>query len=81
VDVISDITSIPLPDASFDACLCTEVLEHLPHPIEALRELARLLRPGGRLILTAPFCSLTHFSPHGLHVRARKRPQGVPTSP
>ncbi|MHC5012469.1 MAG: class I SAM-dependent methyltransferase [Planctomycetota bacterium] len=67
VDIISDITSIPEPDASFDAVLCTEVLEHLPHPIDALRELSRLLKPGGVLILTAPFCSLSHFSPYFFH--------------
>jgi SAM-dependent methyltransferase len=64
VDIICDITAIPEPDASFDAVLCTEVLEHLPEPAPALRELARLLKPGGTLIITAPFCSLTHFAPY-----------------
>jgi ubiquinone/menaquinone biosynthesis C-methylase UbiE len=64
LDIVSDITNIPEPDASFDAVMCIEVLEHLPDPISALRELTRLLKPGGTLILTAPFCSLTHFSPH-----------------
>jgi SAM-dependent methyltransferase len=63
LDIVSDITNIPQPDGSFDAILCSEVFEHLPDPIAALREFARLLRPAGRLILTAPFCSLTHFSP------------------
>lgn len=63
VEIISDITSIPEPDASFDAILCTEVLEHIPQPVLAVREFARLLRPGGHLILTAPFCSVTHFAP------------------
>jgi SAM-dependent methyltransferase len=64
LDIISDITAIPEPDASFDAIMCVEVLEHLPEPISALRELTRLLKPRGTLILTAPACSLTHFSPH-----------------
>jgi SAM-dependent methyltransferase len=64
VDIVCDITAIPEPDASFDAILCTEVLEHLPDPVSALRELARLLRPRGTLIITAPFCSLTHFAPY-----------------
>ncbi len=64
VDIVCDIKSIPEPDASFDAILCTEVLEHLPHPVDALRELSRLLKPGGKLILTAPFASLSHFTPY-----------------
>lgn len=64
LDIVCDITSIPEPDASFDAAMCIEVLEHLPDPIRALRELTRLLRPGGTLIITAPFCCLTHFAPH-----------------
>ena len=63
LDIVGDITSIPEPDASFDAILCVEVLEHVPDPLAALRELGRLLKPNGQLILTAPFCSLTHFSP------------------
>ena len=64
IDIVSDITAIPESDDSFDAVLCTEVLEHLPDPIRALDEMARLLRPGGTFIITAPFWSLTHFAPY-----------------
>jgi SAM-dependent methyltransferase len=64
LDIVSDITSIPEPDFSFDAVMCIEVLEHLPHPVKAIKEFSRLIRPEGHLILTAPFCSLTHFSPY-----------------
>jgi SAM-dependent methyltransferase len=64
LDIVSDITSIPEPDGSFDVILCVEVFEHLPQPLRALQEFKRLLRPGGYLILTAPFCSLTHFAPY-----------------
>ena len=64
IDLVSDITAIPAPDASFDVVLCTEVLEHVPDPIAALRELVRLVKPGGYIILTAPCCSLVHFAPH-----------------
>jgi SAM-dependent methyltransferase len=64
IDLISDITDIPAPDASFDAILCSEVLEHVPEPTHALDEFARLLRPGGKLILTAPFGSNVHMAPY-----------------
>ncbi len=64
LDIISDICAIPEPDMSFDVILCTEVFEHLPNPLAALNEFGRLLKPRGELILTAPFCSCTHFSPY-----------------
>jgi len=64
LDIIGDIRHIPEPDVSFDVVMCIEVLEHLPYPVETLREFRRLLRPGGTLILTAPFCSLTHYAPY-----------------
>lgn len=67
LDIVSDICSIPEPDESFDAILCTEVFEHLPNPIATLQEFNRLLRPSGELILTAPFCSCSHFSPYFFH--------------
>jgi SAM-dependent methyltransferase len=64
IDIICDITEIPRPDHSFDAILCSEVLEHLPDPVLAIKEFSRLLKPGGKLILTAPFASLVHFAPY-----------------
>jgi ubiquinone/menaquinone biosynthesis C-methylase UbiE len=64
LDIVSDIVNIPLPDHSVDAVMCTEVLEHVPDPLAAIREFSRLVKPGGYLILTAPFCSLTHFAPY-----------------
>jgi ubiquinone/menaquinone biosynthesis C-methylase UbiE len=64
LDIVSDITSIPMPNSSFDAIMCIEVLEHLPDPVQAIREFSRLLKPNGHLIITAPFCSLTHFAPY-----------------
>lgn len=64
IDILCDITNIPEPDGSFDAVMCVEVFEHLPEPVAALRELTRLLKPGGTIVLTAPFCALTHFSPY-----------------
>ena len=64
VDYVSDITAIPVADASFDNIMCIEVLEHVPEPIKAIKEFSRILKTGGKLILTAPFCSLTHFAPY-----------------
>ena len=64
IDIISDILAIPEHDRSFDAILCSEVLEHIPDPIKALDELARLLKPRGKLILTAPFSWLVRFAPY-----------------
>lgn len=62
--IVSNITAIPEPDQSFDAIMCTEVFEHLPNPLDALEEFSRLLRKGGQLLTTAPFCGLTHFAPY-----------------
>lgn len=64
ITLVCDISAIPEPDASFDAILCTEVLEHVPDPAKVLDEFARLLKPGGRVILTAPFASLVHMAPY-----------------
>jgi ubiquinone/menaquinone biosynthesis C-methylase UbiE len=64
LDIVSDIASIPVPDSSFDAVMCVEVLEHVPHPTEAIREFARITRPGGTLVITVPVSSLTHFAPY-----------------
>jgi len=64
IDIICDITAIPEPDSSFDAILCSEVLEHIPEPEKALDEFTRLLKLGGILILTAPFASLVHMAPY-----------------
>ena len=64
LDYESDITAIPVPDASFDAILCTEVLEHVPEPVAAIREMARILRPGGVLLLSAPLGSHLHQEPY-----------------
>lgn len=64
LDYVSDLAVIPVPDGSFGAALCTEVLEHHPEPIAVVKELARILEPGGTLILTAPLGSGIHQEPY-----------------
>jgi ubiquinone/menaquinone biosynthesis C-methylase UbiE len=51
--VAADLTRLPYADAGFDAIVCGWVLEHLPDPRPGLQELARVLRPGGKLLLLA----------------------------
>lgn len=45
---------LPFPDGSFDCAFCIEVLEHVPTPFEALREVYRVVKPGGVLVLSVP---------------------------
>lgn len=64
LDIVSDIASMPIENESFDAIMCTEVFEHIVNPREAVSEFSRILKKEGYLIITAPFCSLTHFAPY-----------------
>ena len=54
LDLAGDLHAIPCKTASFDAVVNVEVLEHLQEPEVALREMFRVLKPGGRLYLIAP---------------------------
>lgn len=64
IDIVSDITKIPVKSKSFDVILCVEVFEHIPNPYDAIKEFSRILKKGGVLLLTAPRSSLTHYSPY-----------------
>ncbi len=59
--VVGDMTQLPFPDASFDCITCGWVIEHLPDPRPGLRELARVLKPNGRLLLMATEDTLQGF--------------------
>jgi SAM-dependent methyltransferase len=64
LDYTCDIHLIPVSGASFDAVLCTEVLEHVTEPIRVVQEFSRILKPGGKLLLTAPLGSGLHQEPY-----------------
>ena len=55
--VVADGTRIPFGDGSFEACLCSETIEHVEDDAAVIREIHRVLRPGGILIVTVP-CTL-----------------------
>jgi SAM-dependent methyltransferase len=80
--VRGDVQRLPFADATFDAVLASHVMEHLSRPDEALTEMARVLRPGGRLLLLTP--NRFHYvplvasvAPQRLHVWFNRR-RGVP---
>ena len=62
-DIIAPLASLPVADASFDAVVLTEVLEHVAEPAAALAEVHRVLAPGGRVWLTTPFVWELHEEP------------------
>jgi SAM-dependent methyltransferase len=82
--VCGDATAMPFPDGSFDRVIAAEVLEHIPADQRALREIARVLRPGGQLAVTVPawlperICwslSADYHNVPGGHVRIYTQPE------
>lgn len=64
-DLLCDLNEpIPLPDASFDTIILSDVLEHLYRPQLLFSEIARMLRPGGKLIMNVPFMYWLHEQPY-----------------
>jgi SAM-dependent methyltransferase len=62
-DVFYDGTTFPFESASFDSLVCNQVLEHVFEPDRFVREMARVLKPGGHLLLTVPFAWDEHEQP------------------
>lgn len=63
-EYLYDGNTFPFADASFDSVLCSQVLEHVFTPDEFLGEIVRVLKPGGRLLLTMPFVWDEHSQPY-----------------
>lgn len=63
-EVYGDGHHLPFKDASFDAVLCNQVMEHVAHPQKLVRELARVLKPGGLGLISVPFFYNLHLEPH-----------------
>ncbi|MFI5622602.1 class I SAM-dependent methyltransferase [Nocardioides sp. NPDC051685] len=64
LDYVCDITDIPVDDGTFDRVICNQVLEHVPEPEKAVAELYRVLKPGGRIFLSAPLFFAEHQKPY-----------------
>ena len=62
IDDISDMSTVLT--ASYDSAICIEVLEHVPDPFSAIREIYRILKPGGIFVISVPHLSRLHDEPY-----------------
>lgn len=63
VDIAADAEALPFPDGVFQRVECDAVLEHVQHPEQVMREIHRVLAPGGYAHLVTPFCHPFHEYP------------------
>jgi len=64
IDLVSDLRTLPLRDASVAGAVSVAVLEHVPDPVAHVAEIRRVLAPGGRVLCFVPFIQPFHASPH-----------------
>jgi SAM-dependent methyltransferase len=63
-EVVASALRLPFKDGAFETVVSTELLEHVPDPLAALREMERVLKPGGYLVLSAPMYWPRHEQPY-----------------
>ena len=68
LDFECDLTqALPFEDGEFDTIILSDVLEHIPRPLDLWREMHRVLTPGGRILLNVPFYYCLHERPHDFY--------------
>ncbi len=64
IDIVGDALDPPIADASYDTVISNQVLEHVKRPWIMVQQIARILRPGGTAVITAPFITPYHAHPN-----------------
>lgn len=64
IDLIGSAYDVPIDNATADAVISSQVIEHLERPLDALKETSRILKPGGILFISFPFLYPIHAEPH-----------------
>jgi len=66
-DIVAEATHIPFNNDAFDDVMCMEVLEHLPEPENAIKEIKRILKEDGLLYVTVPMSWCLHYEPNDFY--------------
>jgi SAM-dependent methyltransferase len=64
IDIVGDILDMPLNDSSIDYIICIEVIEHMADGSHLLKEMNRVIKKGGKLLITFPLCFGEHMEPY-----------------
>ncbi|MCB1681064.1 MAG: class I SAM-dependent methyltransferase [Rhodospirillales bacterium] len=64
IDLVGSAYNVPVEDGAGDAVISSQVIEHLDRPVDAIKETARVLKPGGLFLISFPFLYPIHAEPH-----------------